>query len=144
MKIVMTRRYGDGRRVDVHVNRVDPDVLPDHEDSAAARPQPARAATPRRSIVSESLAPPLWPGEDPLGKAVRSTDTGGRRRRQRAGWWRSQDPDAVEVYYLAEPADLPSMVVLVRTVGPAGGAGAGAGARPRGPSTRASSRRCSC
>jgi ABC-type antimicrobial peptide transport system permease subunit len=67
-------------------------------------------------IASESLGRSLWPGQDPLGKQFdRRTVVGiAGSARQLA----LQDPDAVEGYFPVEVEHLPSMTVLVKTMGP--------------------------
>ena len=66
-------------------------------------------------IVSDSLARLAWPGEDPLGKQFNDDTVVGVAASARTV--ALEDPDAVEVYYLANASDLPSMTVLVKTSG---------------------------
>lgn len=75
-------------------------------------------------IVSESLARMQWPGEDPLGKLDASGSSKGdvvvgvvRGARLLA----LNDGDAVELYRAAQPEDMPTMYVLVKTAGAADG-----------------------
>jgi len=75
-------------------------------------------------IVSESLARMQWPGEDPVGKLDASGSTKGdvvvgvaRGARLLA----LNDGDAVELYHAAQPEDMPTMHVLVKTAGVADG-----------------------
>jgi hypothetical protein len=75
-------------------------------------------------IVSESLARMKWPGEDPLGKLDASGSSKGdvvvgvvRGARLLA----LKDGDAVEFYRAAQPEDMPTMYVLVKTAGGADG-----------------------
>jgi len=70
--------------------------------------------------ISESLAQRLWPAQNPLGKQL---DLGDADRTVvgivgNARLVAREDPDAVEAYYLAEAANLPSMVVVVKAAGP--------------------------
>jgi predicted permease len=75
-------------------------------------------------IVSESLARIQWPGEDPIGKLDASGSSTGdvvvgvaRGARLMA----MNDGDAVELYRAAQPEDMPTMRVLVKTAGAADG-----------------------
>jgi predicted permease len=75
-------------------------------------------------IVSESLARIQWPGEDPIGKLDASGSSRGdvvvgvaRGARLMA----MNDGDAVELYHAAQPEDMPTMRVLVKTAGAADG-----------------------
>ena len=75
-------------------------------------------------IVSESLARIQWPGEDPVGKLDASGSSKGdvvvgvaRGARLLA----LNDSDAVELYHAAQPEDMPTMHVLVKTGGAADG-----------------------
>jgi predicted permease len=74
-------------------------------------------------IVSESFARKSWPVEDPIGKPFL---TGEEPRKQRdtivgvvgnARVNSLNDGDAVEIYWAAQPADMPDMAVVVKTVG---------------------------
>ena len=56
-----------------------------------------------------------WPGEDPVGQPFEGNTVVGVAGNAR--WVAMQDPDAVEMYYLASPDDAPSLVALVRTSG---------------------------
>ena len=72
-------------------------------------------------IVSESLARKIWPGVDPIGKRMWPDDAtnkdvivgvaGNARIKSMS------DGDAVEAYWLAQPANLPGMTLLVKTAG---------------------------
>jgi ABC-type antimicrobial peptide transport system permease subunit len=70
-------------------------------------------------VISESLARRLWPSEEPLGKKF--TLDGDYTVAGIAGNARLvklEDPDMAQVYFVAQAADLPSMIILVRTSGP--------------------------
>ena len=72
------------------------------------------------AIVSESLARKQWPGEDPLGKPLWRD---GKSKEMIVGVARNarvksmNDGDAVEVYWPAQPEDLPTMTLLMKTAG---------------------------
>jgi predicted permease len=67
-------------------------------------------------IVSESLARKQWPGENPLGKPYweNATVVGvvGNARINALN-----DGDSMEIYQAAQPADMPEMVVMIKSVG---------------------------
>ncbi len=70
-------------------------------------------------IISKSFAS-QWPGGNPLGRPFQMGDVSytvigiaGSARLVAI-----QDPDAVEAYYLASDADLPSITLVLRTAGP--------------------------
>jgi hypothetical protein len=67
-------------------------------------------------VVSESLALWQWPGEDPVGQQFEGSTVVGIAGNAR--WVALQDPDAVEMYFLASANELPSLVAIVRTSGP--------------------------
>jgi ABC-type antimicrobial peptide transport system permease subunit len=62
------------------------------------------------------LARRKWPLEDPLGKLFDKRTVVGIAGSARLN--AANDPDAVELYDLADADTLPSMIVLVRTIGP--------------------------
>jgi predicted permease len=70
-------------------------------------------------VVSQSLALLGWPGEDPVGKQLELGNgkytvvgiSGNARVAE------LEDRDSTEAYFLADAADMPSMVVLVKTSG---------------------------
>ena len=73
----------------------------------------------RAVIVSESMARKAWPGQNPLGQQYPNGDekdivigVAGNARINAVG-----DDDAVELYWAAQPEDMPDMVVVVRTAG---------------------------
>lgn len=71
-------------------------------------------------IVSESLARRQWPGENPIGKPYWNTETvvgvAGNARVNAMN-----DGDAMEIYEAAQTADMPDMVVLVKSAGAVNG-----------------------
>jgi hypothetical protein len=73
-------------------------------------------------IVSESLARKEWPGQNPIGQQLPNGDTkdtvvgvAGDAHVNAVN-----DDDAVEQYWPAQQADMPQMVVMVRTAGEPG------------------------
>jgi hypothetical protein len=67
-------------------------------------------------ILSESLARKQFPGQDPVGKRFWEKDVVGVAANART--MAMNDGDAMEMYQAAQTTDMPSMVVLVKTVGP--------------------------
>jgi predicted permease len=74
-------------------------------------------------IVSESMARMEWPGQNPIGQRLPNGDAkdtvvgvAGDAHVNAAN-----DDDAVEQYWLAQRADMPGMVIMVRTIGEPGG-----------------------
>ncbi len=73
-------------------------------------------------IVSESMARREWPGQNPIGQQLPNGDAkdtvvgvAGDAHVNAVN-----DDDAVEQYWPAQQADMPEMVVMVRTAGRAG------------------------
>jgi predicted permease len=107
-----------GRSLDVHMYAIDPEFfgtmkIPLLEGRNLTR-------SDRRAVVISKSFAQQWPERDPLGRPFQMGDASytiigiaGSARLVAL-----QDPDAVEAYYLAGDADLPSMVVLLRTAGP--------------------------
>jgi predicted permease len=114
LRVVMRLDAGNGP-VDVHVNRIDP-----HFFRTMAIPilsgRNVQHGDTRTAVISQSLALRIWPGQDPLGRQIDDHTVVGVSGSARTV--ALEDPDAVEAYYLAEPADLAAMVVLVKTTGP--------------------------
>ena len=114
-----------GRRVDVHVNRIDPRFFQTMQIPLLRGRNLMRGDT-HAIVISESLARLQWPGENPLGKKFDTgVDSAGAPMSYivvgvvgSARLVALQDSDAVEAYYLNQPSDLPSMVVLVKASGP--------------------------
>ncbi|MEO8451850.1 MAG: ADOP family duplicated permease [Gemmatimonadota bacterium] len=121
---VMKAEIG-GRAVDVHTNHIDPPFFETMRIPLLRGRNLARGDT-RAIIVSESLAQLQWPGEDPLGRSFKmGVDSAGAEIRPTvvgvsgsARLLSPEDPDAVEIYQLADQSLLPSMVMLVRTSAP--------------------------
>ena len=107
-----------GRAVNIHYNHIDPPFFQTMQIPLLRGRNLMRGDT-RGIVVSESLARLQWPGGDPIGKLFRS----GNETYTVVGVVGSarlvspEDSDAVEIYHLAAGEILPSMVVLVRTVG---------------------------
>jgi len=104
-----------GRPINVHSNHIDPSFFQTMQIPLLRGRNLMRGET-RSIIVSESLARIQWPAEDPLGKTFRDCTVVGVVGSARLV--SPEDSDAVEIYQLAAPDLLPSMVVLVRTAGP--------------------------
>ncbi len=115
-----------------HSVNIYPDwVTPDFFQTMGIRLLRGRTLLPGEKnavIVSESLARKQYPDQDPLGKRLWRDGTNQdrivgivRNARIKA----MNDGDAVEAYWAAQPDDMPSMTILVKT------AGAPAGLAPR-------------
>ncbi len=116
--VLSTDDFG-GRQLDIHVNRIDPQFFQTMRIPLLRGRGLLRGDT-RSLVVSQSMAAIAWPGQDPLGKPfpvgdMKYTVVGisGNARATAL-----QDPDAVEAYFLAEPSDQQSMIMLVKTFGP--------------------------
>jgi predicted permease len=114
----------DGRRVDAYLNHVDPDFF--HTmNIPLLRGSNLKAGDTDAIVVSESLARSKWPGDDALGKQFSTgADAAGKEEKYTvvgvAGNARiiaPHDSEAVEIYYLARDADMPSTSVLVKLRG---------------------------
>lgn len=104
------------RTVDIHVNRVDPNFLATMT-IPLLRGRNLQIGDTNAVVVSESMALGQWPGDDPVGKVFGEHTVVGVAGNAR--WVAPQDPDAVEVYFLATAGDTASLVALVRTSGAA-------------------------
>ena len=105
-----------GRVIHIHPNNVEPGyfqalMIP------LLRGRNLMHGDTRAVVVSQSLARLAWPGEDPVGKQLtldnsKYTVTGicGDARVAEL-----EDRDSTEAYFLADAADTPSIVVLVKT-----------------------------
>jgi predicted permease len=107
-----------GRSLDVHMYGIDPQFFSTMR-IPLLRGRNFTGSDARAVVISKSFAL-QWPERDPLGRPFQMGDASytvigiaGSARLVAL-----QDPDAVEAYYLAGDADLPSMVVLLRTAGP--------------------------
>ncbi|MGJ5820581.1 ABC transporter permease [Paludibaculum fermentans] len=115
-KTISIRAEFDGRAVSIRANNIDPQYfetlrIPLH------RGRNLTAGDTHSLVISQSLAELAWPGADPLGKPL---DLAGNRYTivgiaANAHVTSQQDKAAAEAYFLAVEADLPSMVLLVRT-----------------------------
>ncbi len=117
-KKVVTGADVPGRSVDAYMYGIDPEFFATMK-IPLLRGRNLRRGEARALVISRSLAA-QWPGGEPLGGTFEIGDEkytvvgiAGSARLVAI-----QDPDAVEVYYLATEAELPSMVVLARTAGP--------------------------
>jgi predicted permease len=110
----VTTVHGDDYRVDAHVNRIHPAFF-ETMTIPLLRGRNLAPGDTRAVIVSDSLARRAWPGEDPLGKQFTDYTVVGVAASARVV--ALEDPDAVEVYYLADTSDFPAMTVLVKTSG---------------------------
>ncbi len=107
-----------GRSLDVHMYAVDPQFF-NTMKIPLLRGRNFTNSDTHAVIISKSFAV-QWPDRDPIGRPFQMGDSSytvigiaGSARLVAI-----QDPDAVEAYFLAGDADLPSIVVLLRTVGP--------------------------
>jgi predicted permease len=117
-KKVVTGANVAGRSLDVYLYAVDPQFFGTMKIPLLRGRNLTRNDT-HSVVISDSFAR-QWPTGDPLGKPFQMGDVSytvvgisGSARLVAL-----QDPDAVEVYYLAGDVDLPSMVVLVKASGP--------------------------
>jgi predicted permease len=117
-KKVITGAAVAGRSPDVHMYAVDPQFFSTMKIPLLRGRNLTRGDT-RAIVISESFAR-LWPTGDAMGRPFQMGDQtytvvgiAGSARLVAL-----EDPDAVETYYLAGDAELPSMVMLVKTMGP--------------------------
>jgi predicted permease len=108
----------DGRSADIQINHVDPEFFQTMK-IPLLRGRNLTRGDARAIVVSQSLAQRLWPSEDPLGKQFPM----GNEKYTVAGVAGSarmklEDSEMVEVYFLTEPSELPSMAVMVKTFAP--------------------------
>lgn len=104
-----------GHPVDVYPNWVTPEFF--HTmDIPLLRGRTLLPGEKDTVIVSESLARQQWPGEDPIGKQFweKNTVVGVAGN---AHVNSMNDGDTVEVYWAAQPDDMPEMTLLVKTAG---------------------------
>jgi len=110
-KKVVARVVVDGRPLDVHVNRVDPQFF-QTMGIAILRGRIFNPGEQRAMIVSESLASGIWPGQDWLWQRAENYTVCGIAGSARLT--ALQDPDAVEGYFPAGPTDWPAITLLVK------------------------------
>ena len=115
-EVHMTSIDVDGRRVLIYPNWIGPDFFATM-GIPILRGRAFNANEKDSIILSESLARKRWPNEDPIGKLWKDgkgTVIGivGNTRAMELN-----NTDATEMYYLAQPAQLPSMSVLVKASG---------------------------
>jgi predicted permease len=106
-----------GRAIRIHPNNIEPGYFQTMKIPLLRGRNLARGDTDA-IVVSHSLALLAWPGEDPLGKQLQLEKkytvvgiSGNARVAE------LEDRDSTEAYFLAGAADMPSMVVLVKTSG---------------------------
>jgi predicted permease len=107
-----------GRSLDVHMYAIDPEFFGTMK-IPLLEGRNLTSSDRFAVVISKSFAQ-QWPEGNPLGRPFQMGDAS-KTIVGIAGSARLvalQDPDAVEAYYLAGDADLSSMVVLLRTVGP--------------------------
>jgi predicted permease len=113
-----------GRKVTVYPNWVAPDFF-QTMGIALRLGRTFHPAEKHAVIVSESFARQQWPGENPLGQTVGE----GANRDVIVGVVADahinalNDDDALEQYWVAQPENLPNMVVVVRSTGEPGSMG---------------------
>jgi predicted permease len=108
----------DGKAVNIHFNNVDPQFFQTMA-IPVLRGRGLERGDKREIVVSESLAKAEWPEENPIGKQFSDTKDIVVGVVGNARLVSPEDSDAVEAYRLAEDDLMPSMVVLIRTGGPA-------------------------
>ena len=108
---MVARVVVDGRPLDIHVNRVDPEFF-QTMGITIRRGRTFHPGEQGSMIVSESLAGGMWPGQEALGQRFENHTVVGiaGSARQTA----LQDPDAVEGYFPAGVNDSPALTLLVK------------------------------
>lgn len=115
----------DGRRLDVHVSKVDPQFFQTMQ-IPLLRGRDLVRGEKEAMVVSESLAQRRWPNEDPIGKRFQTgvDDAGAPIGFTVVGVSSSartvarEDVEAVEGYFPADRAEMASMSLVVRTSAP--------------------------
>ena len=103
----------DGRVVEFLINHVEPQFFQTMK-VPLLRGRNLMPGDRHAMIVSDSFARRMWPADDPLGKKFGDEVVVGISANARFA--KLEDPDLAQAYYLAQPADLPSMAVLVYTL----------------------------
>jgi predicted permease len=108
---MVARLVVDGRPLDVHVNRVDPEFF-QTMGIAIRRGRTFHPGEQGAMVVSESLARGMWPGQEALGQRFENHTVVGiaGSARQTA----LQDPEAVEGYFPTGADDWPALTLLVK------------------------------
>jgi len=105
----------NGHPVDIYPNWVTPEFFKTM-DIPLLRGRSFLPGEKSAVIVSQSLARQQWPGQDPIGKLFWEKDTvvgvAGNAHVNSMN-----DGDTVEVYWAAQPDDMPEMTLLVKTAG---------------------------
>jgi predicted permease len=115
-EVHLTTIHVDGRQVLIYPNWISPDFFKTM-GIPILRGRTFDANDKDSVVISESLARRRWPGQDPIGKRW---EDGGEIVIGVAGNTRAMEmnnTDATEMYYLAEPEQLPLMSVLVKATG---------------------------
>ena len=106
----------DGHPVNIYPNWIDPEFFKTM-DIPLLRGRNLFLGETHAVIVSESLARRQWPGQEALGKKFGDAKdvvvgvAGDARIKS------LNDGDATEIYWAAQPSDMPSMMLLVKTAG---------------------------
>ena len=108
-----------GRPISIHPNNVEPGYF-QTVNIPLLRGRDLMRGETGVIVVSQSLAVAAWPGEDPLNQQL---DIDGRKYRVvgvcgNARVAQLEDRESTEAYFPAGAADMPWMVVLVKTSGP--------------------------
>jgi predicted permease len=114
-----------GRDVEIHVNWVEPEFFHTMK-IPIVRGRAFTRGEKNAVLISENLARIQWPGEDAVGKQFSwDMDDAGKPTNNlvvgiagNARQVHRENADAVESYFPADAADMPSMVLLVKTAGP--------------------------
>ncbi|MDQ2775238.1 MAG: ABC transporter permease [Acidobacteriota bacterium] len=108
----------DGRQVNIQINHVEPEFFRTMRIPLLLGRNLTRGDT-HAIVISDSMARAAWPGKDALGrKFTMDADYTVVGIAGNARLTDLQDSDSVEVYFPVEAGDLPSLSVLVKTVGP--------------------------
>jgi predicted permease len=115
-EVHLTTIHVDGREVLIYPDWISPDFFRTM-GIPILRGRTFRANDKDSVVISESLARRRWPGQDPIGKRWEDgkgivIGVAGNTRAMEMN-----NTDATEMYYLAEPEQLPSMSVLVKATG---------------------------
>ena len=115
-EVHLTTIHVDGRQVLIYPNWISPDFFKTMGIPILSG-RTFNANDKDSVVISESLARRRWPGQDPIGKRWEDGEgivigVAGNTRAMEMN-----NSDATEMYYLAEPEQIPSMSVLVKATG---------------------------